>query len=228
MKRTHLLSIPLALFVIASGLLPVVPGGADEGKKAQPSETAIGVWELPKEGDTLKLFTFEQVDPVKTTLTAKTLIEGICVHCQIALKFSALDLGKRCATCPCDLSNSECLLGKGGKLQTWGAFLKALPPGTNLRVEYDNPNTPDAGLKRLVVDRRKALLPVTGLAEMNTEALQKLGKTVGATRVECSSDSKRLLLTLKEDWSTAKEQRLEQALAKAGVKVVFPASQPGS
>lgn len=192
----------------------------------QSSEIAATVWELPKEGGTLRLITFEEAAPVKTTLTAATQIEGGCVHCQLALKCCAGELEKRCGACPCNLPNSECLTGKGAGAKTWIGLLKALPLGTGLRLEYADPNKSEAGLKHLVVERRKALLCVTGIADATPEELQKFGKLVGASRVERSMDGKRLRLVLKDDWTAERELRLEKALAKAGAKVVSPTSQP--
>jgi hypothetical protein len=193
--------------------------------KTQPVDDSFSVCALPKADGMVTLVTFKHPLTVKTTLSMGTLVEGVCVHCEVPLKFRVDELAKRCAVCSCEISNGQCLTGKG-IVKNWTDLLKTLPAGTSLRVEYTDPNKPETGLKNLTVDRHKALLSVEGLTDMSPETLLKLGKSAGAASVERSDDNKRLQLTLKDDWTTEKESRWEKALAKVGAKIVSPAAQP--
>jgi hypothetical protein len=199
--------------------------GAREETERKPVEISASLWKLPKERGTLLLTTFRQSAPVQTVLTSETQVEGVCIHCNIEFKYRTDDLGKRCAVCPCGFSNAQCLTGKASSAKSWTTLLQDLPRGTRLRIEYTTPEKPGDGLKRMVVDRHGVLLPVEGLMGSTPEQRKALGKSVGAIRTEWNEDEKRLQITLKDNWTTEKESRLEKALAKLGARVVSPEAE---
>lgn len=221
-KRISLLTI------LGMSVLALQAGGlARTGEEAAEKSGTIsaGLWQQ-KGSETFLLTTLKQPTPITTALKANTQIEGVCVHCQIELSCRASELAKKCPVCPCGFSNLQCLAGKASPDKTSYALLESLPLGTRLRVEYVNADRPGEGLKRLSVDRHGALLPVEGLAGAAPEQIQALGKAVGAVKTELSEDGSRLQFTLKDNWTTDKEQRLEKALAKSGAKVAAPEPAP--
>jgi hypothetical protein len=222
--RTRYLFVPIALLVFT--VLSVVSVGAGEEKARKLTEIQASLWDLSKENGNLTLATMGQSAPVKTTLTAQTQLEGVCMHCQISLKCCSGDLGKRCPVCPCGFSNAICLAGKAASEKNGPALLQALPRGTRLRVEYLDGDKPEAGLKRLVVDLHGVLLPVEGLADATPDQLQTLGRSVGAVRTELSAEGKRLQLTLKDNWTAERATRLEKALEKQGAKIASLPPEP--
>ena len=206
--------------------LSVAPTEAGEETGKRAAEVSASVWNVPKEGGSVTLAIFSRPEPVRTTLNAETRLEGICLHCELALKFALGELARRCGMCPCGFSNAQCLTGKASSQKSGAALLQDLPRGTRLRVEYADPEKPEAGLKRVIVDRHGALLPVEGLEAATPEQCKELGKSVGATRTELSADGKRLQFGLKDLWTAEKEARVEKALAKLGAKVAAPSLDP--
>lgn len=231
-RRSHLMP-PICFvmcfvicFVIgAFASLSASPASPARETKTESAEVVTSIWNVQKTDDVVELQTLKQSVAVKTKLGTDTLIEGICLHCQIVIKCRAHELSKKCPVCPCELSNAQCLTGKSD-INSLTTLLKALPTGTALRVEYFDTSKPEMGVRRLVVDRHKALFAVIGMITIATQDLLKIGKSVGATDVERSEDGKRLQLTLKEDWTVDREARWERALSKVGAKVVFTTAQP--
>lgn len=184
-----------------------------------PGTVTASVWLLPKKGETVLLVTLDKSGPIKTTVRADTQIEGICMHCDIKMQCRAADLEKKCGTCPCGFSNFACLAARAPSANTWQAMLEALPQGTQLRVEYADPEQPNNGIRRLVVDRHAVLLPVEGLSGATPQQLQDLRKCVGAARIELNPHCDRLQLSLKANWTTDKVARLEKALATLDARI---------
>jgi hypothetical protein len=192
---------------------------------AKLAEITASVWAVREAGDTVTLATLNQTAPVMTTLTDDTRLEGVCVHCEARLQFRAGELAKRCSECPCGSLNFRCIASKLTATKSWQALLQSLPRGTRLRLEYNDTDKPEKGIKRLVVDRYGALLAVEGLAEATPEQLQNLGKSVGAAHIENDMDGSRLQLSVKDKWTMEKETRLEKELEKVGAKLAPPPAQ---
>jgi hypothetical protein len=189
------------------------------------NEVAASVWNLPGQGATVSMATFDQSAPVKTTLTEDTMLKGVCVHCEVDLQCRASDLAKKCPVCPCSLSNYLCLTGKASVDKNWQAMLRGLAQGTRIRLEYSVAGKPEQGIKRLTVDHRGAVLPVEGLDASTPQQLQALGKSVGAAHIERNTEGNRLQLSLNDDWTVDKEARLEKELTKIGAKVTGPQAE---
>jgi hypothetical protein len=215
--------VSIAVAVLAAYSFRSVEAG--EALKEKPVEITAGLWAVSKEGKTLTLASFHQPDPIKTNLTAETQLEGTCIHCQIPLKCFVSELAKHCTVCPCGFSNAMCLTGKNSAEKDWAALLQAAPRGARFRVEYANPARPEEGLKRLNLDRHGALLPVKGLEDISSEQIQSLGKSAGAVKTELNSEKTRLQLSLKDNWTAEKEQRLEKGLEKLGARVAAPPTE---
>lgn len=224
MKRNHSnRSVFPVLFLFASLILSMQAAKAGEDIKEKPAESVVSVWDVSKDGKTLSLAAFQQSAPMKCTVSAETRVEGVCIHCEIVFKCSVADIEKRCNVCPCGLTNAVCLTGKNSAEKTWTALFQNLPRGMRLRVEYVNPSRPQDGLKRLTVDRHGAVLPVTGLADVTSDQVQALGKSVGVSRTELNVAKTRLQLSLKDNWTAEKVSRMEKELAKLGAKLApFP------
>lgn len=205
----------------------LVPARAASGDKARSREVLTSLWKLSDQDFHLELTTLGQNSPVSTFLTPETRIEGECVHCQIALQCAVRELGKRCATCPCGFTNAQCLTGQKSANPGLSALLQGLPYGTQLHIEFNTPEHPEEGVKRLTIDRLGALLPVEGGEHMTIAQIQVVERAVGATHTTLNSAGSRLQLMLKEDWNPAKATRLEKELEKIGCKVLAPsADQP--
>jgi hypothetical protein len=213
----------LALLPLCS-LVP--PAQADRDSKTETGEIAAGFWEIAEKDQPLTLVSPNELAPVQTSLTDATQIQGVCVHCQITLQCAVGALNKRCPVCPCGLTSAACLTGKSLRDPGWRAVLANLPRGTQLHVAFNTPEKPAEGIKRLVVDRRAALLPVEGLATLTADQVQTLGKAVGARRATWNDSARQLQLDLKDDWTAARESRLEQALTKLGGKIALPQTVP--
>jgi hypothetical protein len=214
-----------SLIFIGAGVLPTAAAGSGETVGNKRPEISASIWAVPEEGAMVTLLVFGRPKPVFTPLTAQTQIDGVCVHCQIPLTFKAGDAVQRCRECPCGYSNMACLTGMTSRGGDWKAMFRALPRGARLRAEYADTDKPESGLKRLSVDRHAALLPVEGLAGLSSDQLLALTRPLGAIRVELSEDGRQLHLTLKGDWTTDREKRLERALASKDAKIAYPVEE---
>ena len=211
-------AIPFLLLSI-SALLTTQVAESVEATEEKPAESTVSFWESSGDGKSISLIAFQQSNRINSALDAQTQVEGICIHCQLSLTCRIGDLAKRCAVCPCGMTNSVCLSGKKAAEKNWILFLQNMPRGTRLRVEYANPCRPEEGLKRLKIDFHGVLLPIEGIAGAIPDQVQSLGKSVGATHTELNSEKSRLQLSLKDNWTADKEARLEKGLAKLGAKV---------
>lgn len=222
MKR----AVIIHLFVVLITLIAysVKPAGAVEDAKKKPLDSIVGVWAISENGNEVILASFLNPSPIRTKLAPDTQLEGVCVHCQMALKCSVSELGKRCAVCPCELSNSACFTEKNNASKNSGTLLQFIPRGTLLKIDYSSPETSNARVNRIVLDRRSALLPVEGLGDVSTEQIQALGKSVGAIRTELNDAKTRLQFSLKDNWTSEKELRIEKEMLKLKAKIVSPPS----
>src|SRR2546421_9035552 len=74
------------------------PTYAQNARTVKPTATAV-LLESPKEGDRVALMTWDHADPLSSTIQAESLLEGICVHCNIPMKFKAAQAAARCSVC---------------------------------------------------------------------------------------------------------------------------------
>jgi len=210
------------LIGLAAAACVGVTGSRGAHAREKAVEVTASAWEIRQSGTTVTLATFDRSTPVQTTLTQDTRLEGVCMHCDIALQCRAAELAKRCEVCPCGRSNILCFTGKSSNTTDWQTLLLALPRGTKLRIEYADPERPKDGIKRLLVDRHGALFAVDGIASATPEQLQALGKAVGATKVERNAAGDRLQISLKSNWTVDKVTKMEKALAGMGGRLAFP------
>jgi hypothetical protein len=194
---------------------------ADKDRKVVSPGIVSTIWAWEKEDAKVTLITLNG-DPVPLAVQPDTLIAGTCVHCNMVMEVKAGQSARNCAKCACNLSNTECFVNKAAGKNGWADILKALPQGTALRVEYRESDKPASGLKRMTIDYKTALLPISSASAISAEDLKAAVKAVGGTNLELGDDSKRLLIHLKNDWTQDKETRLAKSLAQLGVDVAFP------
>jgi len=207
----------LALAAIAMSLYS--PVRADDAKPTAPLGS---FWALPKEDGKLTLTLAGQADPVTVTVSDTTILAGICLDCSLPLEFKPGETNKKCNVCGCAVTNAACIVGKAVKEGTWQAMIKGLPHGVGLRPTFVTADKPESGLKKLLVDLRSVLLPVSGLDGQTPDQLLALVKPLGGSQAELIDGGKRLSIHLKSDWTTDREGKLEKALAKLNAKVVTP------
>jgi hypothetical protein len=121
------------------------------------------LWEAPKDDTPLTLLVADQEKPITSTVKTDTIFDGICLHCQLKMQFTADKAPKKCHVCACALTCSECLCGKGDRQNRWETMLRTLPRGVALFLTFAEPDKPETGVTRVLVDKRTVLLPVDGL-----------------------------------------------------------------
>lgn len=198
---------------------------ASDGADTKAKDVVTTFWAMPKEPGTVTLLALGEAKPITVAAGAETVFGGICHECNMPLRFKSATAAKSCDTCGCAVSVAECLAWGHLKPNSWEGMLKALPPGTALRAIYNTKDKPESGLKSLIVDRRVVLLPVEGMGDRTREELLLLVKPFGGVRAEMTGSGKQLSITLKDDWTAAREIRLEKALAASGAKVAFPIAE---
>jgi len=209
-----------AMTAMAVGL--VSPVRADDAGAAKKDSVLGSFWTLPKEDGKVTLVLAGETDPVTVAVSDTTIFAGICLDCSLPLEFKPGDVAKKCSVCGCAVSNAACIVGKPVKEGTWQAMIKALPRGVGLRPTFNTSGKPDSGVKKLLVDLRSVLLPVSGLDGQTPEQLLALVKPLGGNQAELIDGNKRLSIHLKSDWTAERETKLEKALAKLNAKVVVP------
>ncbi|HLJ54237.1 MAG TPA: hypothetical protein VKT77_04305 [Chthonomonadaceae bacterium] len=193
---------------------------ADGG--AKPAATLGSYWTMPQEEGKVTLILAGSADPVTTSVSDSTLFAGICLDCSLPLEFKPADVPKKCLVCGCAVSNAACIVGKPVKEGTWQAMIKALPHGVGLRPTFNTADKPESGIKKLTVDLRSVLLPVSGLDGQTPDQLLAIVKPFGGSQAELVDGGKRLSIHLKSDWTADRESKLEKALAKINAQVVVP------
>ncbi len=195
---------------------------ADDQGSADANRHLASLWILPKEEGKLTLVLTGQSEPVTVAVSEATVFGGICQDCQMHMEFKANESGKKCSVCGCDVTNAACIVGKPVKTPNWQGMLKGLPRGTGFQVEFNDPQKPDSGVKKLIVNLRTVLLPVTGLDNQTPDQLLALVKPLGGTEAELIDGGKRLSIHLKSDWTAAREDKLEKALTGLNAKILQP------
>lgn len=169
----------------------------------------------------LTLLILGKNQPVKLIVNGKTLLECICYHCNMVMDFTSDSLSSSCQMCPCDASNAECITGLNMKKKSSIESLSTLPKGTQMRAVWDGDGNPDAGLSRLIIDRRGTLLPVdidcNALRNQITEAI----KPMGGELIEIGNEGKVLQIKWNEDWTPSRSTKLEKILAKLNIHFAF-------
>ncbi len=210
----------LALMMVATTMGMTGPVRADETAPPKAAAPLGAFWALPKEDGKLTLVLAGQAEPVTVAVSNTTILSGTCLDCNLPLEFKPGESAKKCNVCGCAVSNASCIVGKPMKDGTWQAMIKGLPHGVALRPTYNMPDKPESGLKRLAVDLRSVLLPVTGLETQTPAQLLLLVKPLGGSQAEMIDGGKRLSIHLKSDWTFAREAKLEKALTTMNAKLV--------
>lgn len=204
--------------LLTGSLGALTPLRAQETKNA---ETSMILLDAPRDGDKVTLLAWNRADPLTPVVQAKTIIEGICLHCNIPMKFVAAQSPAKCNVCPCGATFADCLTGKSGKNVTWSEMLSALPHGAGLRVDLTDADTPQATVKRISVDLKTALLPLEKPLEMADAPLLALVKPLGVRSLERAGGDKLLRLNLKDNWTVERAAKMTKLLADHGITVRF-------
>ncbi len=211
-----------------SGLMAVAAViclASSEAARADGAAIAASFWQISTAPGTISLTVVGQPAPLTTTITDATIFSGICQDCMLPLDFKSGQAGKNCSVCGCAVNNATCIAGKPVKDGTWQSMMKLLPPGVGLTLQYVDPAKPESGLKKLTVNLRSVILPVTGLDSLTPDQLLALAKPIGGTKAELLDSGKVLSVTLKVDYTADKAAKLEKAIAAANGKVSVPAAQ---
>ena len=215
MKR----SIKSGLIAAAIALLGAAASIAVRADGAAP----IGsFWQIGKDAGKVELVLPGAAAPVVTSVSDTTVFAGICLDCMLPLEFKPAQTGKNCAVCGCAVSNAACIVGKPVKEGTWQAMLKALPHGVGIVPTYVEAGKPESGLKKIVINLRAVVLPVSGLDGQSPDQVLALAKPIGATKAELLDGGKLLSITLKADYTFDKATKLEKAIAAANGKIGAP------
>ncbi|MCW3096837.1 MAG: hypothetical protein JWL77_2455 [Chthonomonadaceae bacterium] len=213
--------------LIAGACVRTLPLHAQETKAAAGLGTAMVLMDGPTDTGAVVMTAWNRPDPLTAGVPSKAMIEGICLHCNIPMKFEAGQCAAKCAVCPCGATFADCLTGKSSKNTTWSAMLNALPRGTGLRVDLaDGGDTPQPTVRRIYVDLKTALLPLDKPLEIADAPLLAVVKPLGVRSLERAPGDKLLRLNLKEDWTIDRAKKVTKALADHGIVVQFtpPAS----
>jgi hypothetical protein len=210
------------ILALALAVLTVGISGPIRAEDTKSSGILGSLWTVPAESGKVTLVLAGQPDPITVTVSDTTVFAGICLDCSLPLEFKPGEAGKKCNVCGCAVSNAACIVGKPVKEGTWQAMLKGLPHGVGLRPTFNIADKPESGVKKLTVDLRSVLLPVTGLDSQTPDQLLALVKPLGGTQAELIDGGKRLSVHLKSDWTVEREAKLEKVLATVNAKVVVP------
>jgi hypothetical protein len=215
-------SATIGLAVVTAMAAPLamsLPLAKADDKKDET--TLVSIWDISKDGATVTAVVPGQKDPQPLLIKDDTLIAGICTHCILPIKFKAGDTAKKCIPCGCDVTNGACIVDKTLKPATAVNMFREAAYGTGLKVVYNEPGKPESGVKSVYVDRKTVYVTVDGLAAQTPEQLTSLVKPIGGTKPVLSEEGKRLTFSVK-DWSPAVAAKFEQAVTKAGGKIVRP------
>lgn len=216
-KQAGLLALAAAMALCLN-----MPARARDQDGAKAKTQFASFWALSKEDGKIVLILAGQPKPVTVAMAETSHFAGVCQDCKLPYEFKPGEAGKNCNVCGCSVSNAACMIGKPVKSGKWQDMVKALPPGAGLWLTLNDPEKPDSGVKKLAVNLRTVLLPVTGLETQTPDQLLALVKPLGGTKVELIDDNTRLSIRLKEDWSDERAAKLEKALAKIDAKITKP------
>ena len=217
-KMTGCLAIMLTAMTVGLN----IPARADGSETDKPEGILGSLWAMPQQDGKLTLLLAGRLEAVTVVVSEQTILAGICQDCSLPLKFKPGESGKKCLVCGCSVSNAACILGKPVKDGTWQSMIKGLPHGVGLRPTFNTSDKPESGLKKLMIDFRSVLLPVTGLDGQTSAQLIAIVKPLGGDQAEMIDGGKRLSIHLKSDWTVELEGKLEKALAKINAKVEMP------
>jgi hypothetical protein len=218
MKLLRTLSMGLLATVLVG--FSVTAMAADQETKAAEAgalTTAIGV---PDADGNIKLLPSGQNKPIAVVLGPDVRLFGTCACCLLPLNFKISDSGKSCTVCACNRTEASCIVDKDLKPSNMQSLFGTLPKGVGIKVVYNTPDKPESGLKTIDVDRKTVLLAVSGIAGQTPDQLVALVKPAGGTKAELVADGTQIVIHLKDEWTTAKLAKFEQALTAAGGKLV--------
>jgi len=211
--------IKLSGLVAAAALIAIV---TTVQAKADGLLSNASFFQLSSDPGSVSLTVPGQPAPVITKITDSTVFAGTCQDCMLPMEFKPAQAGKSCVVCGCAVNNATCLAGKPVKDGTWQSMMKSLPYGVGLTAVYVDSAKPESGLKKLTVNLRSVILPVSGLDGLTADQLIALAKPIGATKAELLDAGKLLSITLKVDYTADKAAKLEKAITAANGKVAFP------
>lgn len=212
----------MVLLLCALAVALVVPARAADPPAAGNPDALASLWLQPDTDGKLSLLVAGKPDPVVTKISPTTVFAAICLDCGLPMEFPSTDVTKKCAVCGCEVSNASCVVGKPVKTENWQSMMKLLPRGVALQLSYVDSAKPEAGIAKIKVDLRHALLSVTGLDGQTPGQLLMLVKPLGGIKAELIDAGKRLSIEFKADWTVEKELKLEKALEGVNAKVVVP------
>jgi hypothetical protein len=161
--------------LVAAGISAIV--AAALGGAAAPADVPLpkadGVIATAVPGaqtpSTLSLLLAGQTSPVSVTDGPNSQWTGQCHDCGQAMTFPPAKSSKTCWVCGCGVSAADCITEKTLKHSSSDELLEGLAPGTVLTVTFNTPGQPASGLKTLVIDRHRAMLPVENAAQLTVE-----------------------------------------------------------
>lgn len=168
----------------------------------------------------LTLFEVGSSAPIETVVNPTTIFGGICHHCGQFQPFKLVDGSKICNMCGCGEPNLECIGWEHFKSYDAANVLSSLPEGTGIRVVFNTAGNSASGIKDLYINRRQALVPVSGITTITSAALLNLLKPIGVSSAALVNGGSLLQLNLKNDWTVKSEEQLNTLLAKDGGKVL--------
>jgi hypothetical protein len=218
MKRWHM----NLMAAMAAGIACMALGAAvSADEKAAGPKTMYTFWAMPAQGAGITVLAQGSEMPKTIEFAPTTIIDGMCVHCLLPLKFKATEGKKNCMVCGCAVSNAECIAGKPVKGSAETIF-QGLPRGAALRLVYNEVDKPESGIKTVFVDFNSVYLPVDGLAGQTPAQLASLVKQVGGTKPELVDNDKRMTFTVKDGWIHETAAKFAKVLAKVGAKISQP------
>ncbi|HLV78676.1 MAG TPA: hypothetical protein VKT32_00300 [Chthonomonadaceae bacterium] len=216
-----------ALFKIGLGCLALtfVAGGLGgqaraDGTDKKATGTLTTMITVPKEDGPVTLLVAGQAKTITAVISGDTMVGGVCEHCLLNQMFKAAASSKPCEMCGCGQTNARCIAWKDIKQSTWQEMFRSLPKYTGMKAIYNTADKPESGLKCLTVDLHTILMPVDGLSGQTPDQLNALVKPFGGSKAALLADGKQLQFTVKDEWTSEKETKFEQALTKAGGKIV--------
>lgn len=219
--RIHPLRILLTAYLAVAVVGWGQPARARDREGGEKSDGVMTLLKSPHTANQVLLLAWRRPAPIPSAILADTSFEGVCCHCNLPMKFKAGEAAAHCSICPCNAVYTACLIGKETGKNGWSEMLDALPQGVGLHVEFVDPQKPSAGIKRMAMDLRAVLLPLEKPLEITDAQLLGLLKALGVRSVERADGDKLLRLTLKEDWSKDRADRLQKIFAQQGIVLKF-------
>ena len=231
MTKTKRSPLMLTLLTISLSLLALhsmeITQAQKSGENTKPGLDMV-LLITPKTGEQINLLSWDKARTIHSMTQPETLYEGICIHCNIPMKFKGSQITNPCGVCGCGAGYGECLTGKASGKNGAALLLQDLPRGVSLHVEFMDSDKPELGIKHITVNLRSILLPLEKPLEMTDTQFLALIKPLGVRAVERADGDKLLRLTLKEDWNPDRANRLTKSLTGQGILLNYSPASPAS